>query len=140
MRRIVGSVIFSVAICFILLNSLEITSSEKSKAKDLYIKQCSKCHRKDGTGIKGVYPPLKNADYVKNNTTQELLRGMIFGRSGKIVVNGSSYNGIMTTELDKNLSDDAVADILNYVFTDLNFLPRSSTAKDVKAARKAGKL
>ncbi len=77
------------------------------KADELYKKHCSKCHRNNGEGIKKVYPPVKNADYIKKATTDELLRGMLFGRSGKIVVNGVSYNGVMTTEIDGRHSSDA---------------------------------
>jgi nitrite reductase (NO-forming) / hydroxylamine reductase len=113
--------------------------AEKS-AKSLYVANCSKCHRKDGAGIKGVYPPLKNSDYVAKNSTIELIRGMLFGRSGKLVVNGSTYNGVMTTEIDKSLSDEDISSILNYVFKELNASERASTSKDVKTARKAGKL
>lgn len=109
-------------------------------SKELYINNCSKCHRKDGSGIKGVYPPLKNSDYIPKNSTSELLRGMLFGRSGRLTINGTTYNGVMTTEIDASLTDDDIASILNYVYKNLNSLDRISTVKDVKAARAAGKL
>lgn len=115
-------------------------SYDKEKAKKLYIEQCSKCHRKDGRGIKSVYPPLKNSDYVQNGDKIELLRGMLFGRSGKIVVNGEIYYGVMTTEVDKNLKDDEIAMILEYVFRELNNMDIKVTAEDVVKARKLGKL
>ena len=138
--------IFSFAITILL--SIIIYSSQSSinlaysasGSKDLFIKNCSKCHRKDGTGIKGVYPPLKNSDYIPKNTTSELLRGMLFGRSGRLTINGSTYNGVMTTEIDASLSDDDIASILNYVYKELNSIDRIATVKDVKAARTAGKL
>ena len=74
-----------------------IGSSNSASSKELFTEHCSKCHRKDGSGIKSVYPPLKNADYVSKNDPQELLRGMLFGRSGKITVNGVNYNGSVKT-------------------------------------------
>lgn len=115
--------------------------SGSSKAnKELYVEHCAKCHRKDGSGIKGVYPPLKNADYVAQNDAIELLRGMLYGRSGKIKVNGVTYNGVMTTEIDASLSDDNIASILNYVYGPLNGMSKTVNADDVKKARKAGKL
>ncbi len=115
-------------------------SFDKEKAKKLYIEQCSKCHRKDGRGIKGVYPPLKNSDYVQNGDKIELLRGMIFGRSGRIIVNGEVYYGVMTTEVDKNLKDEDIAMILEYVYKELNNLDIKVTAEDVVKAKKLGKL
>lgn len=110
------------------------------KAEKLYIDQCSKCHRKNGTGIKNVYPPLKDADYIKNVDTQELLRGMIYGRSGKIKVNGVTYNGVMTTEVDKSLSDSDIALILTYVLQNFNGIDKIVTSEEVVKAKKSGKL
>lgn len=110
------------------------------KAEELYMFQCSKCHRKSGSGVKDVYPPLKNADYIKNGNSVELIRGMIFGRSGRIVVNGIPYQGVMTTEIDKTLSDEDIALILTFVYQKLNGLNKVANTSDVKSARKAGKL
>ena len=129
------------ALSFIIFFTLFAGEKEDlSRGKKLYIEQCSKCHRKNGKGIKMVYPPLKNADYIKNGDKIELLRGMLFGREGKITVNGSTYKGVMTTEIDKSLNDKDIALILNYVYKVLNKLDIKTTAKDVKEARKAGKL
>lgn len=110
------------------------------KAKKLYKEQCSKCHRINGKGIRRVYPPLKNSDYILKHDTQELLRGMIFGRSGKIVVNGVSYNGVMTTEIDESTSDKDIALILTYVYQKMNKINKIVKPDEVKKARKAGKL
>jgi len=65
---------------------------------------------------------------------------MIFGRSGKIVVNDEVYYGVMITEIDKNLSDSDVALILEYVLKELNGMNVEVTEKDVAKARKEGKL
>jgi mono/diheme cytochrome c family protein len=110
------------------------------KADALYKKHCSKCHRNNGEGIKKVYPPIKNADYIKNSNTEELLRGMLFGRTGKVIVNGVTYNGVMTTEIDGNVGDEDIALILSYVYQNFNGIPTVVKATDVKKARKAGKL
>jgi hypothetical protein len=65
---------------------------------------------------------------------------MLFGRSGKIVVNGEVYYGVMTTEVDKSLKDEEIALILEYVFRELNGIDKSVTSDDVVKARKLGKL
>jgi mono/diheme cytochrome c family protein len=101
---------------FLLLFSIFYSNVDLIKGKELYIEHCSKCHRKDGRGIKRVYPPLKKADYIKNNDKIELLRGMLFGRSGSITVNGVTYNGVMITEIDQSVSDYDAAQIMNYVY------------------------
>jgi len=138
--KINKSLFFFAVSIFIFLFVGFLLSYNKDHAKKLYIEQCSKCHRKDGRGIKGVYPPLKNSDYVQNGDKIELLRGMLFGRSGKIVVNGEVYYGVMTTEVDKNLKDEDVAMILEYVYRELNNMQVSVSADDVAKARKLGKL
>jgi len=113
---------------------------DPARGDKLYKEQCAKCHRNDGSGIKMVYPPLKNSDYIKKQDNIELLRGMIYGRSGKIVVNGYSYNGVMTTEIDKSLSEEDIANILTYVLQKQNGINKLVAIKEVKEARKAGKL
>lgn len=115
-------------------------SYDTKKADDLYKKYCSKCHKNNGEGIKKVYPPLKNADYIKNAGKEELLRGMLFGRSGSVTVNGVKYNGVMTTEVDKSLNDDDIALILQHVYVKYNNMNITVNAKDVQKARKSGKL
>ena len=116
-------------------NSIDMKAAEK-----LYKAHCSKCHRNNGTGIKKVYPPLKNADYIKNSNAHELLRGMLFGRSGKVTVNGVTYNGVMTTEIDGNLKDADIALILSYTYQKFNNMNIKVSEAQVQKARKAGKL
>lgn len=146
MKKAYRKYLYILSILLIILTSEIIWQSSVSgfdvaRAENLYLNQCANCHRKDGTGVKRVYPPLKNADYIRNGNTVELLRGMLFGRSGRIVVNGYTYNGVMTTEIDNNLSDSDIALILNYVYVKLNdIIDRPVTEKDVKEARKLGKL
>jgi mono/diheme cytochrome c family protein len=137
MKKIFAVILFTFVILFALLAN---EKEDLQRGKKLYIEQCSKCHRKNGKGIKTVYPPLKNSDYIKNGDKIELLRGMLFGRKGKITVNGYTYQGVMTTEIDKSLSDRDIALILNYVYKVLNKMDVQTTAEDVKKARKAGKL
>jgi nitrite reductase (NO-forming) len=133
--------IVMVAIILIFpLISAENIKYDKDKSKNLYVNQCSKCHKYSGDGIRRIYPPLKNSDYVRNGTNDELLRGMIYGRSGKIVVNGQTYNGVMTTEIDASLSNGDIALILMYVYKELNGMDRNVNPKEIDNARKAGKL
>lgn len=134
---------FIIIIILTFLTFLQLFNSEnynKNRGKDLYIQHCSKCHRKDGRGISNVYPPLKNADYIQNNSTIELLRGMLFGRSGDIIVNGVRYNGVMITEIESNVPDEDIALILTYIYNEFNSIPKIVSTKEVQEARKLGKL
>jgi nitrite reductase (NO-forming) len=115
-------------------------STDMDRAEELYKDQCSKCHRNNGKGIRRIYPPLKNSDYIEKATSENLLRGIIFGRSGEIVVNGETYNGVMTTEIEEDVSDEEIALILTYIYKEFNGIDSTVTAKQVAAARKKGKL
>ncbi|MFP4526998.1 MAG: c-type cytochrome [Candidatus Kapaibacterium sp.] len=130
------------AVIIVGFSAADLSSENYSmaKAEKLYRDQCSKCHRNDGRGIKRIYPPLKNADYVKQATTENLLRGIIFGRSGEITVNGVTYNGVMTTEIEAGVSNEEVAMILTYIYKEFNGMDKTVSATEVAAARKKGKL
>lgn len=130
-------IITGLAIGFLYSQSINY---DTKKADELYKKYCAKCHKNNGEGIKKVYPPIKNADYIQNASKEELLRGMLFGRSGSVVVNGVKYNGVMTTEVDKSLKDEDIALILQHIYVKYNNMNIPVTAKDVQKARKAGKL
>lgn len=133
----------SIVVLFVSLILYSLISNDNydiNRAKDLYIKYCSKCHRKNGKGVKLVYPPIRDADYIRNGSVVELLRGILYGREGKITVNGYTYQGVMTTEVDKSLSDADIVLILNYVMQEMNGMKEQATLEDLKTARKAGKL
>ena len=139
MKKIVLIVIGITSVLIFGQSALSV-DNEMQRGEDLYIQQCSKCHRKSGSGVKLVYPPLKNADYVQKGDKIELLRGMIYGREGRITVNGYTYQGVMTTEVDKSLTDNDIAIILNYVLKRLNNIDIRATGDDVRKAKKMGKL
>lgn len=66
------------------------------KGKAAYMQTCFVCHQAEGEGVPGQIPPLAKSDYLSGLTKDELIRGVLMGRSGPMVVNGKSYNAIMT--------------------------------------------
>ncbi|MCF7561037.1 cytochrome c [Sabulilitoribacter multivorans] len=100
--------------CAILLNCNSQTAELKSsieRGKDIYTDFCVTCHLPNGEGVKNVYPPLAQSDYLKNNREASIL-GIKYGQKGEIVVNGKTYNSFMAP---MGLSDDEVADVMNYI-------------------------
>ena len=89
------------------------TKAEKIKAgKQLYANTCLACHQTSGEGIPSAFPPLAKSDYLNADVNRAI--GIVLnGLSGKITVNGSEYNSIMTRQ---TLTDSEVADVLTYVF------------------------
>ncbi|MFT7519396.1 MAG: nitrite reductase (NO-forming), partial [Kiritimatiellia bacterium] len=78
----------------------------------LYQGTCSTCHQADGTGLKGVFPPLAESDYLAGRSDKGV--GVVLnGLSGPVTVNGTQYDSVMPPM--SQLNDDEVANILSYV-------------------------
>lgn len=78
----------------------------------IYDSICANCHMEDGTGLKGIIPPLAGSDYLKNN---QLEVGCIIrhGMEGEVVVNGKTYNQPMAGI--SYVTDTEIANIINYI-------------------------
>ncbi|HEU5146866.1 MAG TPA: PQQ-dependent sugar dehydrogenase, partial [Chryseosolibacter sp.] len=80
--------------------------------KSLYESYCASCHKEDGTGVPGTFPPLKRSARVAGNKV-EVVKVMLDGLSGPITVDGVTYD--MEMPALNFLSDKEVADIAEYV-------------------------
>ena len=79
--------------------------------EEIYNDFCIQCHLNTGEGVSGVFPPLAKSDFLVNNI-EISIKGLKYGMSGPIVVNGDEYDGVME---DQGLGDDEIADVLNYI-------------------------
>jgi mono/diheme cytochrome c family protein len=82
-----------------------------ARGKTIYNTQCVTCHKEKGEGIKEVYPPLANSDYLMADKERSI-GTVVNGATGEITVNGVKYDGEM---VNISLTDDQVSDVLNYV-------------------------
>ncbi len=66
----------------------------------------------DGTGLRGLIPPLANADYIK---TDPLRMACIirYGMAGEVIVNDTTYNQAMAGVPE--LSDFEITNVINYI-------------------------
>ena len=78
----------------------------------IYDSVCANCHMEDGTGLKGVIPPVANSDYLKNNML-DVACHIRYGVEGEIVVNGKTYDQPMAGI--PYLTDTEIANIINYI-------------------------
>jgi nitrite reductase (NO-forming) len=83
-----------------------------AKGKGVFMQTCFVCHQINGEGIPAQVPPLANSDYLMADVERSI-RGVLFGQSGEMTVNGKKYNGVMIPL--NYLSDDEVANVLTYV-------------------------
>lgn len=81
--------------------------------EQIYEDRCATCHRLDGTGIAGVFPPLTGARWVTGDKGR-LIRIVLHGMHGEVEVKGSTYNSVMPA-WGNVLSDQEVAEVATYV-------------------------
>jgi len=104
------------------------------RGKEVYALYCQNCHMEDGKGMPEINPPVAKADYLKK-PSKALIGVILRGQSGEVVVNGKKYNAIMPAQ--DYLSDEQIADVLNYVRNSWgNKIPGTTTPAMVKALRK----
>jgi len=78
----------------------------------LYRQHCESCHRPNGEGVAGLYPPLVGTDWVtgsKDRLTAIALRGL----SVPITVKGAVYEQEMPTFVV--LDDEEIAAVLTFI-------------------------
>jgi len=80
--------------------------------KKLYDQYCKACHLDNGQGIRGIHPPLAGTKTV-NGDIDKLIQITIKGMSGKVVIDGVEYNGLMPPH--SHLTNHQIADVLTYV-------------------------
>lgn len=96
--------------------TIEINKNSKlnesiERGKDIYNDFCITCHMPNGKGVPKTFPPLANSDYLMNKRT-ESIKAIKYGLSGKIEVNGETYNTPMASQ---GLSNEEIADVMNYI-------------------------
>ena len=79
--------------------------------EEIYQDFCLQCHLTSGAGISGVFPPLKNSDYLMDNI-EKSIAGIKFGLKGEIIVNEEIYDGVMAKQ---GLDHEEIADVMNYI-------------------------
>jgi mono/diheme cytochrome c family protein len=79
--------------------------------EEIYQDFCLQCHLTTGAGVSGVFPPLKDSDYLMNNIDKSIA-GIKFGLKGEIVVNDEIYDGVMAKQ---GLDNEEIADVMNYI-------------------------
>jgi mono/diheme cytochrome c family protein len=101
-----------------------------TQGERLYKTYCSNCHGEDGNGLKNLYPPLNNSDFLAKN--QDLVACIIrYGLEDEITVNGKSYMMPMAG-LDM-LTDVDITNLINYINTAWDNEIEEITIQRVKA-------
>ncbi len=96
----------------------------------VYKRTCIACHQTDGGGVAGTFPPLAKSDFIADR--EQTITQVIKGKSGEVTVNGTKYNNVMPPQA---LSEDDIAAVLTYVYSNFGNTGAAVTVAEVKAVR-----
>jgi len=107
--------------------------AKQDEGNNLYLKYCLACHQMDGSGVPGMYPPLKKSDWV-NGDKKRIINVLIKGLEGDITVKGQSYSSSMPKQ--DYLSNKQIAQVLSYVRKNFGNQADSVKVREVSSIRK----
>ena len=78
----------------------------------IYLEKCANCHQTDGKGLRGLYPPISESDFLFNNQKRVIcmLKG---GSSDSLKVNGIEYILPMPAS---GLSNLEIAEVSTFIY------------------------
>lgn len=114
------------------LNNQFLVENELSEDEKLYRQHCGTCHQLDGSGVPGMYPPLKDNPTVTGNR-DELITMVLAGISGPIEEKNEIYSGEMPPQ--DYLTDEEISKILTFIKAEFNDNHDAVMVFEVKAVR-----
>jgi len=88
----------------------------KVRGKLLFMQNCSPCHQSSGLGSPGQFPPLVHSDWVNAATPNRVIRIVLCGLQGPLVLNGQPFTtGAQMTPFRDSKNDEEIAAILTFV-------------------------
>lgn len=103
----------------------------------LYSVYCGSCHQNNGLGASGRFPPLAKTDWVTGDKTR-LIRIVLNGLTGRIVVNGEPYDNLMPQH--RFLTDEEIARVLTFIRSGFGNSASPVTPEEVAAVRQASSI
>jgi mono/diheme cytochrome c family protein len=85
-----------------------------AQGRKVYNTYCTACHQPNGRGLPGQFPPLAGSDWVQTEGPNRIIRIVLNGLQGPIVVNGTEFNNVMLPWRDQ-LTDQDIAAVVTFV-------------------------
>jgi len=117
-------------------NTTFIQQTDQSEGSLLYSKYCLACHQANGKGIRNMFPPLTGNEKI-TGPPADLIKIVLFGLEGPIIVNGREYNQPMPPQA--YLTDKQISVILSYIRSSWGNNASPITSANVAKIRKQGK-
>lgn len=111
MNRIIACLFLIPLFSFAFKTTDPLEDSVK-RGKEVYSTYCVACHQADGKGLENIFPPLAKSDYLMADKKRSV-KQVLHGATEELTVNGKKYKTPMMGF--PNLTDQEVADVLNYV-------------------------
>ena len=112
-----------------------LTDSIK-RGEQVYSANCQSCHMENGEGLVDSFPPLAKSDFLLKDQ-KRAIGVVLHGLEGEVIVNGENYNMMMPAQ--NHLSDQEIADVLNFVQNSWGNKAKAVTPAQVKEIRAAKK-
>ena len=106
--------------------------AQLAAGKALYAANCSGCHQPDGSGQRGVVPPLAGSDFLAKGHAHAIAV-VLHGLRGELKVHGRNYDSAMPPLF--RLDNEEVADVLTYVYNSWGNPGGQVRARDVAKQR-----
>ena len=128
----------------VYLKDLPATSEKKPGAPDpkvskageaIYLDNCAACHRSNGEGVPGMFPPLKGDAGAQGREPATVIRIILDGAHP--AVTDARPTPISMPSFKWKLSDEEVAAVASYVRSAWGNSAASVSASDVRSLRKA---
>ena len=119
--------LFSAGCSFVMVSQAD-SDEQQLTGRELYLQQCARCHQRDGTGIEGLYPTLRNAPSLWLDRASAI-RGVLAGRSHAPEVNAP----IMPTH--GYLGNETIAATLSFLLKEWGPGGAMYTTEEVAAER-----
>ena len=113
-----------------------VADDPAARGAQIFQQRCQVCHQAEGNGVPGVFPPLAKSDWLSGKREQAI-RVLCEGLTGRIQVNGVSFDGAMPAQA---IDDNDVAEVLNFVGRSWGNAVTPFTADEIKAARAKSKF
>lgn len=108
-------------------------SASAVAGKTLFEANCAGCHGANGKGMAGAFPPLAGNALVTGDP-DKVIHIVEHGLTGKVVVNGGTYNGEMPS-WKATLSSADIANVITYVRSAWGNHASAVTEKQVAATK-----
>src|SRR5205807_2653245 len=109
------------------------TETEMKTGKEIYARNCIACHEADGSSSPRIYPPLNGNALLQSADPASTLRVLLDG--AQTVTTPRAPNTGSMPAYAKQLSDQEIADVTNYIRNSWGNAAPTVTAEQVRKAR-----